>query len=110
MRSIDVPTTLSAGEFTPFAGCTDTVRHVKESFGHPLMMPRAVILDPAVTVHTPEWLFLSTGIRAVDHAVEDICSISPTPFSDGTSLQALRLLCARAAGGEGEPGGPGRSA
>jgi maleylacetate reductase len=92
VRSIDVPTTLSAGEFTSFAGCTDTIRHVKESFFHPLMMPQAVILDPAVTVHTPEWLFLSTGIRAVDHAVEDICSVNPTPFSDGTSLQALRLL------------------
>jgi maleylacetate reductase len=94
VRSVDVPTTLSAGEFTPFAGCTDTARNVKESFGHPLMMPLAVILDPAVTVHTPPWLFLSTGIRAVDHAVEDICSINPTPFSDGMSLQALRLLAA----------------
>ena len=94
LRSIDVPTTLSAGEFTAMAGCTDTVRHVKESYAHPLMMPLAVILDPAVTVHTPEWLFLSTGIRAVDHAVEDICSINPTPFSDGMSLQALRLLAA----------------
>ena len=94
IRSVDVPTTLSAGEFTAFAGCTDTARNVKESFGHPLMMPLAVILDPAVTVHTPEWLFLSTGIRAVDHAVEDLCSINPTPFSDGASLQALRLLTA----------------
>jgi maleylacetate reductase len=92
VRSIAVPTTLSAGEFTWFAGCTDTARHVKESYGHALMMPRTVILDPAVTVHTPQWLFLSTGIRAVDHAVEDICSINPTPFSDGMSLQALRLL------------------
>ena len=94
VRSVDVPTTLSAGEFTPFAGCTDTARNVKESFGHPLMMPQAVILDPGVTIHTPEWLFLSTGIRAVDHAVEDICSVNPTPFSDGMSLQALRLLAA----------------
>ncbi len=92
LRSVDVPTTLSAGEFTAMAGCTDTVRNVKESYAHPLMMPQAVILDPAVTIHTPEWLFLSTGIRAVDHAVEDICSINPTPFSDGMSLQALRLL------------------
>jgi maleylacetate reductase len=94
VRSVDVPTTLSAGEFTAMAGCTDTVRNMKESYAHPLMMPLAVILDPAVTVHTPEWLFLSTGIRAVDHAVEDICSINPTPFSDGMSLQALRLLAA----------------
>ena len=94
VRLIDIPTTLSAGEFTAMAGCTDTVRHVKESYAHALMMPRAVILDPAVTIHTPEWLFLSTGIRAVDHAVEDICSINPTPFSDGASLHALRLLAA----------------
>lgn len=94
VRSVDVPTTLSAGEFTAMAGCTDTARHVKQSYAHPLMMPRTVILDPAVTVHTPEWLFLSTGIRAVDHAVEDLCSINPTPFSDGMSLQTLRLLAA----------------
>ena len=47
VRSIAVPTTLSAGEFTSPAGCTDTVRQVKESYGHPLMMPRSVILDPA---------------------------------------------------------------
>jgi maleylacetate reductase len=92
LRSIAVPTTLSAGEFTWFAGCTDTARHVKESYGHPLMMPRSVILDPAATLFTPEWLFLSTGIRAVDHAVEDICSINAQPLSDGTSLHALRLL------------------
>jgi maleylacetate reductase len=104
LRSIDVPTTLSAGEFTAFAGCTDTVRHVKESFAHPLMMPLTVILDPAVTVHTPEWLFLSTGIRAVDHAVEDICSINPSPISDGMALQALRLLSAGLPGVKANPG------
>jgi maleylacetate reductase len=92
VRFVAVPTTLSAGEFTSFAGCTDTARHLKESYGTELMMASAVILDPAVTIHTPEWLFLSTGIRAVDHAVENICSIHPTPFSDGMSLHALRLL------------------
>src|SRR5208283_4407391 len=92
VRSIAIPTTLSAGEFTASAGCTDTARHVKESYSHPLMMPRTVILDPAASVHTPEWLFLSTGIRAVDHAVEDLCSIDPQPVSDGTSQHAMRLL------------------
>ena len=92
IRSIAVPVTLSAGEFTAFAGCTDVERHVKESFAHPLMMPCTVILDPAVAAHTPEWLFLSTGIRAVDHAVEDICSVNSQAFSDATSMHALRLL------------------
>jgi len=92
VRSIAIPTTLSAGEFTASAGCTDTTRHVKESFSHPLMMPRTVILDPDASVHTPEWLFLSTGIRAVDHAVEDICSVNGQPISEGAAYHALRLL------------------
>ena len=98
IRAISVPTTLSAGEYTWFAGCTDTVRHVKESFAHPQMVPRIVILDPAITRHTPEWLFLSTGLRAVDHAVEGICSIEPAPLANAASLHALRLLsrCLRA--------------
>jgi maleylacetate reductase len=98
VRSIAIPTTLSAGEFTASAGCTDTARHVKESYSHPLMMPRTVILDPDASVHTPEWLFLSTGIRAVDHAVEDICSVNGQPICEGAAYHALRVL------GKGLPG------
>ena len=56
------------------------------------MIPRTVILDPAASVPTPEWLFLSTGIRAVDHAVEDICSVDGQPISEGAAYHALRLL------------------
>ena len=92
VRMIAIPTTLSAGEFSAGAGCTDTARHIKESFSHPLMIPRTVILDPAASVPTPEWLFLSTGIRAVDHAVEDICSVNGQPTSEGAAYHALRLL------------------
>ncbi len=92
LRTIAIPTTLSAGEFTGSAGCTDTVRHVKESYSHPMMMARTVVLDPEASVHTPEWLFLSTGIRAVDHAVEDICSVNGQPLSEGAAFHALRLL------------------
>jgi maleylacetate reductase len=92
VRMIAIPTTLSAGEFSAGAGCTDTARHVKESFSHPLMIPRTVILDPQAAVPTPLWLFLSTGIRAVDHAVEDICSVNGQPISEGAAFHALRLL------------------
>jgi maleylacetate reductase len=35
---------------------------------------------------------LSTGIRAVDHAVEDICSINGQPISEGAAYHALHLL------------------
>jgi alcohol dehydrogenase class IV len=45
-------------------------------------------------VHTPEWLFLSTGIRAVDHCVEGICAIEAHPFADAQALRGLSLLAA----------------
>jgi maleylacetate reductase len=92
VRQITVPTTLSAGEFSAIAGVTDERRQVKELFRHPRIIPRAVVLDPAVTVHTPEWLFLSTGIRAVDHCVEGICSNEANPYADAQALRGLSLL------------------
>ena len=89
---IAIPTTLSGGEFNARAGITDATVKLKQSYVHPAIIPETVVLDPAVTVHTPEWLWLSTGIRAVDHAVETLCSIDANDYTDGTSLQALRLL------------------
>ena len=50
------------------------------------------MLDPAVTRHTPMWLFLSTGIRAVDHCVEGICSNEASPYGDASALHGLSLL------------------
>jgi alcohol dehydrogenase class IV len=61
-------------------------------FRHPRIIPAAVILDPALTVHTPEWLFLSTGIRAVDHCVEGVCSNEANPYADAQALRGLSLL------------------
>lgn len=92
VRQITVPTTLSAGEFSAIAGVTDERTRVKELFRHVKIMPQAVILDPAITVHTPEWLFLSTGIRAVDHCVEGVCSLEAHPYADAQALRGLALL------------------
>src|SRR5215468_3620502 len=89
---VTVPTTLSAGEFSAIAGVTDERHRVKELFRHPEIIPCAVVMDPAVTVHTPEWLWLSTGIRAVDHCVEGICSGEANPFADAQALHGLALL------------------
>jgi maleylacetate reductase len=89
---VTVPTTLSAGEFSAISGITDERHRVKELIRHPGIIPRAVVLDPAVTVHTPEWLWLSTGIRAVDHCVEGICSGEANPFADAQALHGLSLL------------------
>jgi len=92
MRMTAVPTTLSAAEFTAAAGITDVQRKVKLSFSHPRMAPLAVILDPAATLETPMELMLSTGMRAMDHAVERWCSLRPHPLGDGLALQAMGML------------------
>lgn len=92
LSQIAIPTTLSAGEFSAIAGVTDERNEMKEIFGHPGMMPKVVILDPTPTRYTPEWLFLSTGVRAVDHCVEGICSLESNPFGDAQALRGLDLL------------------
>ncbi|MCA0303528.1 MAG: iron-containing alcohol dehydrogenase [Proteobacteria bacterium] len=92
VRMIAVPTTLSAAEFNAFAGISDPRRGVKESFGHRLVVPRVIVLDPGATLATPMDLMLSTGLKAVDHAVERLCSQQAHPFVLGTAGEALRLL------------------
>jgi alcohol dehydrogenase class IV len=92
MPHIAVTSTLSAGEFTSGVGITDPVRGVKDSFGAPQMTPRVVVLDPEVTRYTPAWLWASTGMRAVDHAVERLYSPKHNPLSDTLCRQALRQL------------------
>ena len=92
VRMIAVPTTLSAAEFNAFAGVSDPRKGIKESFGHRLVVPRVIVLDPAATLATPMDLMLSTGLKAVDHAVERLCSQQANPFAIGTSTEALKLL------------------
>jgi maleylacetate reductase len=89
---IAVATTLSAAEFTSGAGVTDERGPRKQVFVYPRLAPDIVILDPRVTAQTPPRLWFSTGIRALDHAVETWCSTNPTPLSDAHSSYAARLL------------------
>lgn len=92
VRQISVPTTIAGGEFSAMAGVTNARTRVKEMLRHELVIPRAAILDPAITVHTPEWLWLSTGIRAVDHCVEGLCSREAHPYADAQALKGLSML------------------
>lgn len=51
-----------------------------------------IILDPVLSVTTPEKIWLSTGMRAVDHCVEGICSFYATAESDEEASKGLKLL------------------
>jgi len=92
IRMLSVSTTLSAAEFTSTAGVTLSATNTKQSFLHRLFAPRTVILDPAATLDTPQWLLFATGIRAVDHAVESFCNPEANLATEAASLQGLRLL------------------
>lgn len=91
---VSVPTTLSGGEFSGIAGVTNTkvTPQRKEGFVHSLLQPKVVVMDPLLARHTPEWLFLSTGMRSVDHCVEAICSIKAQPYSTSIASAALKVL------------------
>ncbi|MGQ0680884.1 iron-containing alcohol dehydrogenase [Bradyrhizobium sp.] len=92
VRQVSVPTTIAGGEFSHIAGVTDERTHIKQMLRHVLTVPRATILDPWLSVHTPEWLFLSTGIRAVDHCVEGLCAREAHPYSDAQAIKGLAML------------------
>ena len=92
VRMIAIPSTLSGGEYNSGSLVTDTRRKLKQIFNHPMMMPRTIILDPAITKYTPEKLWLGSGTRAMDHGIEAICSIRGNPLVDSACLSGLRYL------------------
>ena len=104
VRMIAAPTTLSAAEFTPFAGVTDMARHAKDGYAHPLLAPRAVVLDPVMTLGTPPALWFSTGMKAVDHAVEQLCNPVRTPYADALAADGLKRLATSLPATQASPG------
>jgi len=89
---IAIPTTLSAGEYTPAGGVTDESTRVKGGFVDSRLQPRTIINDPELTLETPDWLWVATGMRAFDHAVEAIYSIRRQLIADTLATKAISLL------------------
>ncbi|KAJ5764079.1 hypothetical protein N7533_002760 [Penicillium manginii] len=90
---ISVPTSLSAGEYSNFAGGTEDVSRRKYSFQPPTRGPQLIILDPELAAKTPDSIWISTGVRAVDHCVETLCAIvGTTSASDELAERALGML------------------
>jgi alcohol dehydrogenase class IV len=66
---IAIPTTLSASECTMMAGYTES-NGVKTGVRGKELVPHVVIYDSKFALETPERLWTSTGLRAMDHAIE----------------------------------------
>src|SRR5260370_17799443 len=92
VRMIAIPSTLSGGEYNSGSLVTDTQRKLKQIFNHPLMMPRTIILDPAITKHTPEKLCLGSDTRPMDHGIQAACSPRGNPLVENVCLLALQIF------------------
>jgi maleylacetate reductase len=89
---VAVPTTLSGAEWAHLIGVTDEEARRKSGFADAAAVPPVVILDPEVTLYTPEKLWLSTGIRALDHAIEGFLGPKEHPVEDVLGLEGARRL------------------
>jgi alcohol dehydrogenase class IV len=86
-----IPTTLSGGEYQGIAGVTDTETREKMLFD-PIRDPDLVIQDPELCSTTPQRVWLSTGVRSVDHCVETLCSLQSNDTADDYARRGLCRL------------------
>ncbi|PHH64740.1 hypothetical protein CDD81_4002 [Ophiocordyceps australis] len=91
IRLICIPTSLSGGEYQARAGATDPKTLHKNIF-YPGAEIDLVIQDPELCSKTPDWLWFSSGIRAVDHCVETLCSLLSNKAGDECSGRGLDKL------------------
>lgn len=87
---IAIPTTLSAAEFSPMAGFTKDGK--KTGVSDPGLSPTAVILDAEHSLETPMRLWLTTGLRAMDHAIETLYRPYAPPFIRTLAYSAIHAL------------------
>lgn len=89
LHHITIPTTLSAAECTHFAGYTEK-NGVKSGLADPGMAINAIIYDPGYAKYTPTKLWLATGMRAMDHAMESM-------YHPTASEMPAKMMCLQAA-------------
>ena len=90
---IAVPTTAGTGsEVGRAALITDEDRQVKKIFFHPNLLPSNVILDPELTIGLPPSITAATGMDALSHNLEALCSNSYHPMSEGIAMEGIRLV------------------
>ncbi len=90
---VAVPTTLSAGEFNMGGGnvLDDQAGH-KIRVRHRRLYADLIMLDSVMTEGTPDWLWLSTGVKAMDHCIERLYTTGNQPAIDAPILAAAEML------------------
>ncbi len=90
---VAVPTTAGTGSEAGRASViTDTDNQTKRIIFHPRMLPSRVILDPELTLALPAHITAATGMDALSHNLEALCSPSYHPMADGIAMEGIRLV------------------
>ena len=90
---VSIPTTLSAGEFNMGGGnvLDDQAGH-KIRVRHPRLYSDLIMLDAVMTEGTPDWLWLSTGVKCLDHCIERLYTTGNQPAIDAPILEAAEMI------------------
>jgi maleylacetate reductase len=90
---VSIPTTLSAGEFNMGGGnvLDDQAGH-KIRVRSPRLYADLIMLDAVMTEGTPDWLWLSTGVKALDHCIERLYTTGNQPAIDAPILAAAEMI------------------
>ena len=88
-----VPTAAGTGsEVGRSSVITDHAAQKKKIIFHPNMLPRAVILDPELTISLPPKMTAATGMDALSHNLESYCVPNYHPMAEGIALEGMRLI------------------
>ena len=90
--TIAVPTTSGTASETNGGGVITRIDdHRKLIFNYDDVLPKAVILDPALTVGLPAGATAACGMDALTHSIEAYTSTTANPYCDAMALHAIRL-------------------
>lgn len=90
---VAIPTTAGTGsEAHPFSVVTHEEIGRKDYIGHPSLLPRTTILDPALTVGLPPGVTAATGVDAMTHSLESLLSRNGNPFAESTAIGVIRTV------------------
>lgn len=94
---IAIPTTAGTGSEVGRASVitdteTDIENPAKKIIFHPKMQPAMVILDPELTIDLPTHITAATGMDALSHSLEALCSPTYHPMAEGIAIEAIRLV------------------
>ncbi|MGI1679068.1 MAG: iron-containing alcohol dehydrogenase [Cellvibrionaceae bacterium] len=89
---ISIPTTLSGASYSESASVQDNMSGRKEGYRDCSLYPSVIFYHSGLASETPKWLWFSSAIRSIDHAIESLCSKKSNSYLDERFLHSLTLF------------------